>query len=104
MPVTAQDLAFTWKVGRDPNSGFDNEHPWNRASSVDVVDAHTAVIHLDRTLVSYNEWDQLIPEHIEGPVFAAGKTPGDYINHTVYNNAPTTPGLWTSPSPACSPT
>ncbi|MGI4941860.1 MAG: peptide ABC transporter substrate-binding protein [Janthinobacterium lividum] len=96
-PVTASDLAFTWKVGSDPNSGFDNQHPWARATGVDVVDAHTAVIHLPKTLTSYNQWDQLLPEHIEGPIYRAGKSPGDYINHTAYNAAPTTPGLWNGP-------
>ena len=29
-PVTAKDLAFTWKVGSDPGSGFSNTHPWSR--------------------------------------------------------------------------
>ena len=47
-PVTAKDVAFTWKVGNDPNSGFSNPHPWSRASKVDIVDDHTVVLHLKR--------------------------------------------------------
>ena len=52
-PVTARDVAFTWRVGRDPNAGFSNPNSWTRAASVDVVDDHTAVLHLDRPVVSY---------------------------------------------------
>ena len=96
-PVTARDLAFTWRVGRDPNSGFSNAYPWTRAKSVDVVDDHTAVLHLDRTLVSFASWDQLLPEHIEGPIFERAHGPGEYINSTEFNRNPLNPGLWNGP-------
>ena len=94
-PVTAKDVRFTWEVGHDPANGFNNLYTWERAKSVDVVDAHTAVLHLDRTLTSYQMWDQLLPEHLERA--ALGSTAIDYINHTVFNVAPTTPGLWNGP-------
>ena len=96
-PVTAKDIAFTWKVASDPNSGFSNTHPWNRATSVDVVDDHTAVLHLGKVLASYNQWDQILPEHIEGPVYAKAGGAGDYIKQTTYNRAPTTAGLYDGP-------
>jgi peptide/nickel transport system substrate-binding protein len=96
-PVTARDLAFTWRVGRDPASGFTNARPWNRASAVDVVDDHTAILHLDKALVSYNEWDGLLPEHIEGPIYETAREPGEYIKRTAYNRAPTTPALYYGP-------
>jgi peptide/nickel transport system substrate-binding protein len=96
-PVTAADIAFTWKLGRDPNSGFSNPNPWSRASGVDVIDAHTAVLHLDRVRADYNQWDQILPEHIEGPVVARAGGAGDYINATTYNHAPLTPGLYDGP-------
>ena len=96
-PVTASDLRFTWELGRNPANGFNNLYSWDRAKSVDVLDAHTAVLHLDRTLTSYQMWDQLLPEHLERPVLAQGSSPLDYINHTLYNVAPTTPGLWNGP-------
>lgn len=96
-PVTAQDLAFTWKIGNDPASGFANVHPWSRATAVDVVDAHTAILHLAHTYVSFALWDQILPEHLEGPIYAAASAPGDYINHTLYNREPATPGLWDGP-------
>jgi peptide/nickel transport system substrate-binding protein len=96
-PVTAKDLAFTVKVGSDPASGFSNGHPWDRVSKVDVVDDHTAVLHLKTVNFQYNSWDQILPEHIEGPIYAKAAAPGDYIKQTAYNRAPTTPGLWNGP-------
>ncbi len=97
VPVTAKDIAFTWKLGSDPASGFSNPNPWNRASSVDVVDDHTAVMHLTRVRADYNQWDQILPEHIEGPVVAKAAGAGDYLTGTVYNRAPLTPGLYDGP-------
>jgi peptide/nickel transport system substrate-binding protein len=98
VPVTAKDIAFTWKVGRDPNAGFSNGFPWRRATSIDVIDDHTAVLHLDRVLVSFNLWDQIIPEHIEGAAYGQnGADAGAYLKNTLYNRAPTTPGLWNGP-------
>ena len=97
VPVTAQDLAFTWRVSKDPAAGFSNSNPWTRADSVDVVDPHTAVLHLPSVQVSFAQWDQIIPEHIDGPIYEASKAAGDYINTTVFNRAPTTPGLADGP-------
>jgi peptide/nickel transport system substrate-binding protein len=94
VPVTTKDIAFTWKLGRDPGNGFSNPNPWNRATSVDVVDDHTAVLHLDRVRADYNQWDQILPEHVEGPVAAAS---ADYIKNTQYNRAPLNPGLYDGP-------
>ncbi len=97
VPLTAQDLLFTWRIGRDPASGFSNNYPWARASRVDVVDDHTAVLHLDRTLTSFQMWDYILPEHLEAPIRAQGGTQLDYINRTLYNAKPTTAGLWNGP-------
>jgi peptide/nickel transport system substrate-binding protein len=95
--LTARDIAFTWRVGSNPNSGFANSHPWSRATRVDVIDDQTAVLHLDRTITSYALWDEILPEHIEGPILDAAKTPADYINNTQYNRNPANPGLWDGP-------
>ena len=96
-PVTTKDLEFTWKVGRDPASGWSNNDPWDRATSIDVVDEHTAVMHLPKVMVSYNQWNTLLPAHIEGPVHDKAANAGDYIKQTTFNRAPTTPGLWNGP-------
>lgn len=95
--VTTRDLEFTWRVARDPKSGFSNVRPWTRASRIDVVDDLTAVVHLDRVLASYNEWDHLLPAHIEAPVYEKAAATGDYVRQTTYARAPTTPGLYDGP-------
>jgi peptide/nickel transport system substrate-binding protein len=97
VPVTARDLLFTWKLGTNPASGFSNAHPWDRASSVDVVDDHTAVLHMKRVDVSFASWDEILPEHVEGPAAAKGGDAGAYLQNTIYNSAPTTAGLWNGP-------
>ena len=96
VPVTAKDVAFTWKLASDPASGFSNNYVWSRAKSVEIVDDHTAVLHLPRTLVTYQMWDYLLPEHLEAAIADKGGAL-DYINHTLYNAAPTTPGLYNGP-------
>ena len=95
--VTARDILFTWKLASDPASGFSNPNPWRRATSVDVVDEQTAVLHLDRVRADFNQWDQILPEHIEGAIVAKATGPGDYINATNYNRAPLNPGLYDGP-------
>jgi len=96
-PVTARDLAFTWHLAADPNAGFSNVYPWGRASSVDVVDDQTAVLHTDRIISDYMMWNQILPEHLEGPVATAAAASGDYIKGTLYAREPTTAGLWNGP-------
>lgn len=97
VPLTSKDVAFTAKVGGDPNAGFANPHPWTRATSIDTPDEHTVVMHLPRTLTSFALWDEVLSEHIEGPIYDAAKGPGDYVNRTAYNRDPTNPGLWMGP-------
>ncbi len=95
-PVTTQDLLFTWKLGRDPKSGFSNNNSWDRAKSIDVIDDHTAVLHVSPVIVAYNQWDVLLPAHVEGKA-AEGHEAGDYLKATLYNRAPLTPGLYNGP-------
>jgi peptide/nickel transport system substrate-binding protein len=97
VPVTAADLAFTARVGRNPNSGFADTHLWEKVRSVEVVDDSTAVLHLNEVAYDYNQWGDLLPAHLEAPVFDAATAPGDYINQSVFNRAPTTPGLYDGP-------
>jgi peptide/nickel transport system substrate-binding protein len=96
-PVTSKDIVFTWKVGKDPKSGFAIPLPWERASSIDVVDDRTVVIHLPKIDISYNQWDKLLPEHLEGPIYDKAANPGDYGKATLYATQPTNPGLYDGP-------
>ena len=38
-----------------------------------------------------------LPEHLEGPIFRAAKDGLDYGRQSLFNRAPTTPGLWNGP-------
>jgi len=96
-PVTAKDIEFTARVGRDPNAGFSNPEGWNRTLSVDVVDSLTAVLHLKDVNNHFDRWDEMLPQHIEGPVYDKSGGAGEYIKQTTYNRAPTTPGLYDGP-------
>ncbi|CAH2599045.1 Peptide ABC transporter substrate-binding protein [Rhodovastum atsumiense] len=96
-PVTTRDVMFTWKAGSDPASGWSNVNSWKRARSIDVVDDHTAVLHLDKVRVDYNQWDELLPAHVEAAVHDAAGNTAEYIKQTTFNRAPTTPGLWNGP-------
>ena len=98
-PVTSRDIEFTWRMAKSPDAGFIQTWPWNRATEVDIVDDSTAVLHLDKTYVSYQMWDYLLPEHLEAKIATGSGAAGamDYINKTLYNSAPTTPGLWNGP-------
>ncbi len=96
-PLGAEDLAFTARIGRDPNSGFTNTKTWERVSRVDVLDPQTAVMHLSEPFYQYGEIGELLPAHLEQPVYEANPKPGDYIQHSVYNRDPTNAGLYNGP-------
>jgi peptide/nickel transport system substrate-binding protein len=97
VPLTTKDIAYTAKVGGDTGSGFPDIRVWGRVRAVDIVDDQTVVLHLDEIWPLYDRMGKLLSEHIDGPAYANAKAPGDYIKTTVYNRAPTTPGLWNGP-------
>ncbi len=97
VPVTTRDLAFTAKVGRDPNSGFADTRTWGKVSRVDIVDDRNAVVHYTEPSTLFDRIGTLLPEHVEGPLYDAAKAPGDYIKTTAFNRATTTPGLFNGP-------
>ncbi len=96
-PLGAADLAFTARVGHDPNSGFSNSHTWSIVSRVDVVDPQTAVMHLTEVNYQFDQLGELLPARLEGSVFDHATGPGDYLHQSLYNTAPTNPGLYNGP-------
>lgn len=96
-PLGAADLAFTARVGRDPNSGFANTKTWARVTGVDVVDPQTAVMHLSEPNYQFDELGELLPAHLEASVFDAAHSPGEYIQRSLYNRDPTNAGLYNGP-------
>ena len=96
-PLTTADLAFTAKVGQDARSGFASSHYWTQISRIDVIDAQTAVMHLKAPDALFDRLPSLLPEHIEAAAYARVEAPGDYAKQSLYNRAPTTPGLYNGP-------
>jgi len=98
-PITSKDVAFSWAVGVKPESGFARPDVFQRISKVEVLDAKNFVFHMNKAEYDFaNLVDfALIPEHLEGPVVKALANPSDYNKNTLYNRAPTTPGLWNGP-------
>ena len=96
-PLGAADLAFTARVGRDPKSGFANTRTWQKVTAVDVPDPLTAVVHLSEPTYDFDQWGEMLPAHLEAPVFEAATEPGSYIQHSLYNREPLNPGLYNGP-------
>ena len=96
-PLGAADFAFTARVGRDPASGFANTKTWQKVSAVDGPDPLTAVVHLSEPTYDFAQWAEILPAHLEEPVFDAAREPGAYMQRSLYNSAPTTPGLYNGP-------
>jgi len=95
-PVTSADVVFTWEVGRHPQSGVVSGEGWRRILAIDVVDAKTFVLHVDRVTFDYNAFgSELLPAHLEGPVFQADPTA--WRERSLFDSDATNPGLYFGP-------
>lgn len=92
--VSARDVVFTHRMAMDKRVGFSNYNPWTRAKTVRVVDPRTVVLELEKVVPSFASWDQLLPAHLEEPIFRAHPDAAGYLRNTLYNTNPTHPGLW----------
>ena len=96
VPVTTDDVRFTYQVGRDPQSAVSNAELYRRITSITVKDDKTFTLHVDKLTFDYAAIDDfvLLPAHIERPAFA---DPAKYRLRTRYNTDPTNPGLYDGP-------
>ena len=96
-PVTSEDVAFSWSVGRHPQSGVASAELFRRITKVDVKDARTFTLHLDKLTFDYNAINdlRLLPAHLEKARFQAA--PAEYRNRTAYDQDTTNPGLYNGP-------
>lgn len=96
-PVSTDDVLFTWEAGRHPRSGVANAELYQRIVNIEVKNAKTFTVHLDRLTFDYNALNdfQLVPAHIERARFAAA--PAEYRNRTAYDQDSTNPGLYNGP-------
>lgn len=91
-PLTTKDVAFTIEVGRHPLSGVASGETYRRIMKVTAHDERRFTLTTDRVTWDYPQLGlQLLPAHIEKPIFDA--SPTDYRNKTAYDTQPTNPGL-----------
>ena len=98
-PVTSQDVVFSAEIEQMPDSGLNNALLFRNLRSVRVVDAKNFVMIFDHVQSGFNAPDafQILPEHIEGPIYRGLADKRDYLKHSAYRTMPTTPGLWMGP-------
>lgn len=95
-PVSADDVVFSWEVGRHPKSGVGNIELYRSLYKIDVVDAKTVTLHFDKRTFEYNSLSGLdiLPAHLERAAFA---NPQEYRHRTLYDTDSTNPGLYYGP-------
>lgn len=95
-PVSVEDVVFTWEVGRHPQSGVVGGEGFQRILSIEVIDAKTVTLHVDRVVFDYNAFgSELLPAHVERPIFEAD--PAGWRTRTAFDSDPANPGLFFGP-------
>jgi peptide/nickel transport system substrate-binding protein len=96
-PITTADVEFTYQVGAHPESGISNAELYRRITALDVVDAKTFVMHVDRVTFEYNAINdfRLLPAHLERELF--DDDPAGYRSRTRYDTETGNPGLYFGP-------
>ncbi len=92
-PVTTEDVVFTWEVGKHPKSGVSSLEGYRRILEIDVQDAKTFTVLVDRITFTYNASGgfDLLPAHLEREIFEAD--PVAYRTRTTFDADPSNPGL-----------
>lgn len=98
-PVTSQDAEFSVEIARLPNGGLPNAVLFRTLRSVRIVNDKTFVLVYDHVEFGASLADalEILPEHIDGPIFRALADKRDYLKHSAYRTDPTNPGLWMGP-------
>ena len=96
VPVTTDDVLFTYQVGRDPKSGVPDAEGYRRILAINVKDTKTFTVTQDRIDYQYQGLSsfELLPAHLERAAF---KDPASYRFRTLYDTDPTNPGLYFGP-------
>jgi peptide/nickel transport system substrate-binding protein len=96
VPVTTDDVLFSYEVGKNPLSGVADLETYRRILKIEVKDAKTFTVYVDRLTFDYairNDFE-ILPAHLERAAFA---DPAQYRFHTLYDTDPTNPGLYMGP-------
>ena len=95
-PVTSEDVRFTWKVGKHPESGVSGSDVYRWIWQVDTPDPKTFTLHIDRVTFTYNAFAvQPLPAHLDRVHFEAN--PREYRRRTAYDTDSSNPGLYFGP-------
>jgi len=96
VPVTTEDVMFTYEVGRDPASAVSNGELYRRITGITVKDDKTFTVHVDKLTFDYAAINDfvLLPAHIERSAFGE---PAQYRVRTRYDTDPSNPGLYNGP-------
>jgi peptide/nickel transport system substrate-binding protein len=96
VPVTTEDVLFTYDVGRDPTSAVSNGELYRRITAITVKDDKTFTLHVDKLTFDYAAINDfvLLPAHLERGAFSE---PAQYRVRTRYDTDPTNPGLYNGP-------
>ena len=96
VPVSTEDVLFTYEVGRNPKSGVTDAEPFRRILAIEAKDAKTFTVTQDRIDYEYQAFSdfELLPAHLERAAFA---DPASYRFRTRYDTDTTNPGLYYGP-------
>lgn len=96
VPISTEDVIFTWKVGRHPLSGVSDMEFYRSLYRIDVKDEKTFTMHFDKLTFEYNAINNfnLLPAHLDESAFAE---PKEYKNRTAYDTDTVNEGLYFGP-------
>lgn len=96
VPVSTDDVLFTYEVGRNPRSGVAEAELYRRIVHITAKDAKTFTLDINKLTFDFADISDfaLLPAHLERAAFA---DPAQYRNRTLYDTDPTNPGLYDGP-------
>lgn len=96
VPVSTDDVLFTYEVGRNPQSGVAGRELYRRILRITAQDAKTFTLDVERMTFDYADISDfaLLPAHLERSAFV---DPAQYRIRTLYDTDPTNAGLYCGP-------
>jgi peptide/nickel transport system substrate-binding protein len=98
VPVTADDVRWTWQAQISPDIGWDNAFMKQAITDVEAVDPHTVRFHFSRVyakqLLDVNE-GLILPRHVWGKIpFKRWRESSDWFRHHLVVDGPFTIASW----------
>ncbi len=91
VPITSRDILLGFNALQmfSPEPGL---------IGVKVIDDANYTVEFDTARYDFDRLSpDPLPEHLEGPIFRAARDGLEYGRQSLFNRAPTTPGLWNGP-------